>query len=119
MPSVEQIADLAGAGNRAAEHQNGQAPIVNRRRFRTRSTPGVFGQTQIQHDEIDVREIRSHSREKLGRALDGDRFVARVFERCLKAVAHERRVVGDEDRLRADCHTSHDNNVIGSCHPDR
>jgi hypothetical protein len=56
-------------------------------------------QPEIQYDEIDSIAIRSHPREQLGGALDGQRGMPGAEERGGEAIAHERRVVRNDDGL--------------------
>ena len=57
--------------------------------------------------EIDLIEVGADACQQLGGALHDDRLVTRLFDRRSEAIAHERRVVGDDDGLGADRGTGH------------
>ena len=69
-------------------------------------------QAQVEHDQIDGRQIGAHPREQLRRALDGHGFVSRALERGPETVAHERSVVGDDNRLGCERGAGHLGMVI-------
>ena len=54
-------------------------------------------QPQVEHDEVDLRQIRAHAGQQLGRALHRERGVAGAEQSGGESVPHERGVVGDDD----------------------
>jgi hypothetical protein len=102
-----QLAHLVGVRDRAAEDQDRQPSLIQLADRSHELHPGIVRQPQIQHDQIDVREIGEHARHQLGRALDDDRLVACVLDRRAESIAHERGIVGDDDGLRRDRGTGH------------
>ena len=85
----------------------GSRPSSSLRMARTRSTPGACGRRRS-------RTIRStwstsaRTRASSSAALvTVDGLVSRALERGAKAIADERRIVGDDDRLRGDRGTGH------------
>ncbi len=106
-PEGRQGPDFVGAGDRPAEDQDGQAPgveLANRpHQFHAR---GVR-QAQIEHQQVDGDEVRLDPCQQFRRALDDDRPVSRALERGPETIAHERSIVGDDDRLRRNGSTGH------------
>ena len=96
-----QFAYFFGAGDRAAENENGQPPIVEPPDASHELDARGVRQPEVDDEEIDLRLIGAHAREQLGRALDGDGAMAGAFERGLETVADERSVVGNQDGLCA------------------
>ena len=97
-----QFSNLVGARDRAAEDQDRQLAFVELPHAADEIDAGLMRQPEIEHDEIDLRQIGADSREQFRGALDSDRFVPRIFDGRAKPIAHERGVVGDDDRLRRD-----------------
>ena len=97
---------------------SGSRPSSSLRIDRTRSTPGALRQPQVEHDEVDVGQVGADARQQLGRALDHDGLVPGVLDRRPEPVAHERRVVGDDDRLGRDRGRGHLEGIgTGQCNP--
>jgi hypothetical protein len=71
-----EIADLLGRGDGAAEHEDGQLALVQLADRADEIDAAGVRQPQIEHDEIDAREIRAYARQQLGGALDRQRRVA-------------------------------------------
>jgi hypothetical protein len=57
------------------------------------------GQSEIEYDQVDPREVGAHAREKLRGALDGERGVPGAQQRRGKAVPHERGIIGNDNGL--------------------
>jgi uncharacterized protein (DUF2235 family) len=54
---------------------------------------------EVHDQQIERRQVRTHQREEIRRALHRDRTVAGPFEGAFEAVANERGIVGDENGL--------------------
>src|SRR5439155_12734729 len=102
-----QILDLVGAGDGAAEDQNGELTVVELADGSDQFDAWCVRQPEVEHDQIDGDEIGAHAGQELRRALDGDRLVPGGLERRAKPVADKRRVVGDDDGLGGDRGTGH------------
>src|SRR6185503_5011295 len=102
-----QLAHFVGARDRAAEDQHRQAPFVELADRANQVDARRVRQPQVDDDEINLCKIGADARQQLGRALDHDRLVPGALDRRAKAVAHERRVVGDHNGLRRDRGCAH------------
>ena len=101
-PQGGQRADLVGAGDGAAEEQDGDAPVVDRADGLDDGDARGARQLQVEHDEIDVGAVAAHAGEQVGCAADGDGPMSGILDGRAEPVADERRVVGDDDRFRGD-----------------
>jgi hypothetical protein len=94
-----QLAHFRGIGDGAAEYDDGQATLVDLPHVPHELGTGRVRQAQVEQDEVDSLEIRPQPCQQLGGGPYRDRPVARILERRLEPVAHERGVVGDEHGL--------------------
>src|SRR5688572_19100392 len=95
-----QLAHFLGACYRTAENQNRQAPIVELADAADQVDPRRVRQTQVDDEQVELREVGAHASEQLGGAFDGDGAMAGAFEGALEALAYERGVVGNKNGLR-------------------
>jgi hypothetical protein len=102
-----QLANFLRTGDRAAEDENRQPSLVEFAQRPHQADARRVGQPQVEHDQVDVRLIRAYAGEEIAHRLDRHRMVARALERRPEAVAHERRVVGDDDGLRSNGRGGH------------
>ena len=61
--------------------------------------PARVGQPEVDHQQVDVREVGADPGQQFGRAPDGEGPMPGVLEGGLEPVAHERRIIGDHDGL--------------------
>lgn len=61
--------------------------------------PGGVRHPQIEHDQVEIIEIGAYVDEQLRHALAQHRAVSRRVERGVKAIAHEGRIGGYQNRL--------------------
>ena len=101
-PEGRKRPDFVGAGDRPAEDQNRQASVVELANRPHQIHARGVRQPQVEHEQVDGDEVRLDACQQFRRALDDDRPVSRAFERGPETIAHERRVVGDDDGLRRD-----------------
>ena len=83
-----ELAHLVGAGDRAAEHQDRQPPVVELADRADQLDAAGVRQPQVEHDQVDPVEIGADARQQLRRALDGAAACAR---RRARAVAKRSR----------------------------
>ena len=96
------LADLAGIRDRAAEDDNGRLLGIDVAKCAHEADAVGLWQTEIDHDQVNLGEIRFDARDELVAAGNGDGLVPRRFEHRLEAVAHECGVVRDDHRLGRD-----------------
>src|SRR5688572_5041787 len=68
---------------------------------------GGVRHAQIEYDQIKIVEVGPHVGEQLRHALGDHRSVPRCIERRLKAIAHERRIGGYQNRLASNRRRRH------------
>ncbi len=102
-----ELAHLLGVRDGAAEDQYRQAAVIELANRPHQIHARRVGQSQIEDDEIDLRQIGVDARQQLGSTLDGDGFVARAFHCRAEAIAHERGVISDDDGLGGDRSSGH------------
>ena len=98
-----QVAHLVGGGDRAAEDEDGQPPLIDLADGAHQLDPAGVRQPEIEDDQIDSREVGAHAREQLRGALHRERGMTGAEEGRGEAVPHEGGVVGDDDGLGG-CH---------------
>ena len=93
------LADLAGIRDRAAEDDDGRLLGIDIAKCAHEADAVGLRQTEIDHDQVNLGEIRFDARDELVAAGNGDGPMPRRFEHRLEAVAHECGVVRDDHRL--------------------
>ena len=95
-----QLAHFVGARHRAAEDENRQPPVVELADVADDFHAGRVRQPQIEHQQVELVEFGADARQQFRGAFRGQRAMAGAFDRRLEAVAHKRRVIGDENGFR-------------------
>ena len=113
-PQRRELAHLVGAGDRAAEDQDRQPALVELPDGTDQVHSGGVRQAQVEDDQIDMIDVGADPRQQFGRALDRYGLVSRALERGAKAVADERRIVGDNDGFGGDRGVGHLGGSIGT-----
>ena len=96
-PEAGQVADLGGAADGAAEDQDRQPPAVELADGTHQFDTAGVGEPEIDHHQIDVRQIRADPGQQFGRTPDGEGPVAGVLDRGLEPVPNERGIIGNHD----------------------
>ena len=68
-----EVAHLVGGGDRPAEDEDGQPPLIDLADRANQLDAAGMRQTQIEYDQIDLREVGAHAGEQLGGALHRER----------------------------------------------
>ncbi len=90
---------FVSARDRAAEDDDGQLAFVEPPQTAHEFDPRGVRETKIEYHEVETLEIGADARQQLDGAAHGDGPVSGFFERRPESVAHEGRIVGDDDRL--------------------
>ena len=98
-PQRGEVAHLVGGGDGPAEDQDGQPPLIDLADGANQLDAAGVGQTEIEYDQIDLREVGAHAGEQLGGALHREGGMTGAEERRGEAVPHEGGVVCDDDGL--------------------
>ena len=96
---VGQVADLGRAADRAAEDQDRQPAAVELADGAHQVDSARVRQPEVDHHQVDVRQVRPDPGQQFGRAPDGEGPVPGVLEGGLEPVAHERGIIGNHDGL--------------------
>ena len=97
-----ELAHFRGAGNRAAEDDDGRLFQIDIAQCAHEVHTMAMRQPQIDDDEIDRGEVGLDARDELASARHRNSLVAGALERRLEAVPHKGRVVRDDHRLGRD-----------------
>lgn len=94
-----QLSGVVSIGDAAGEHEDRQPPFVELADAPDQLGAGCVRHPQINHDQVQIVRIGAHVREQLGDRFDDHGAMPRGVERRLEAIAHERRVRGNEHGL--------------------
>src|SRR5262249_3475833 len=102
-----QRAHFVGVRDRAAENQNREPAVVQFPDGPDQIDTRRVWQAQVEHHEINARQIGLDAGEEFRRALDDDGLMSGILERRAKPVADKGSVVSDKDGLGGDGGAGH------------
>ena len=98
-PKRGEVAHLVGGGDRPAEDEDGQLPLIDLADGAHQLDAAGVRQPEIEYDQIDLREVGAYAGEQLRGALHRERGMTGAEEGRSEAVPHESGVVCDDDGL--------------------
>jgi hypothetical protein len=106
-----ELAHFRRVGDRAAEDDDGWTVRPELVEVAHHLHALTLGEPKVERDQIDAIEVALDQSQQLGPVSHRQRLVTRLRERSPEPVAHEGRVVGDDDGVHGRdncraCHTS-------------